>query len=218
MPDARQVGNALLYALVSIVLVVGGLSLALAEQGNASSINLSPTEIVSQSSTPVGPSSTSTSEYFPTTVPYYLFTTTPEDSSIASPEYLYSPTAEIPPSPIWPFPTYDVEPTITPLYFACGPFPRWIRSYSVQPGDTLFNIAALYRTTVDRLQRANCLTNFTIYPGQNLWVPYILIISPGVTIIPTFSTPTDVPTVTLTSTAIPFTTTTSPTDTSTPTP
>ena len=31
MQAARQVGNGLLYALISIVLVVGGLSLALAE-------------------------------------------------------------------------------------------------------------------------------------------------------------------------------------------
>ena len=40
MQAARQVGNGLLYALISIVLVVGGLSLALAEGNNNS---LSPT-------------------------------------------------------------------------------------------------------------------------------------------------------------------------------
>ncbi len=55
MQAARQVGNGLLYALISVILVVGGLSLALAEGNNNS---LSPT---------LTPSSTANSQTLPPT-------------------------------------------------------------------------------------------------------------------------------------------------------
>jgi LysM repeat protein len=101
----------------------------------------------------------------------------------------------------------------------CGPFIGWIRSYVVQPGDTLFHIATLYRTTVQDLQRANCKSNSTIiFTGDRLWVPNVPTITPGVTITPTLTTPTPLPTETLTATSLPFTATVLPTDTSQPSP
>ena len=42
MQAARQVGSGLLYAFISIVLVVGGLSLALAENKTASAVTATP--------------------------------------------------------------------------------------------------------------------------------------------------------------------------------
>lgn len=47
--------------------------------------------------------------------------------------------------------------------------PQWI---TVNPGDTLFAIAARYRTTVDALIRANSLPNPNfVYSGQRLLIP-----------------------------------------------
>jgi len=56
----------------------------------------------------------------------------------------------------------------------------------------MFHIATLYRTTVSALQRANCKTSYLIFAGEKLWVPNIVVATPGVTIIPPFfDTPTD---------------------------
>ncbi|MGE5581973.1 MAG: LysM peptidoglycan-binding domain-containing protein [Bacillota bacterium] len=44
----------------------------------------------------------------------------------------------------------------------------WGQTYYVQPGDSLYNIAARYGTTVSSLVQANGLSNSQIYPGQAL--------------------------------------------------
>lgn len=44
-------------------------------------------------------------------------------------------------------------------------------NYVVQRGDTLWNIAKKFNTTVDNLKKANNLSNNTLYIGQNLVVP-----------------------------------------------
>lgn len=44
------------------------------------------------------------------------------------------------------------------------------QAYSVQPGDSLYNIAARYGTTVEALQQNNSLTSTALYPGQTLTV------------------------------------------------
>jgi LysM repeat protein len=44
-------------------------------------------------------------------------------------------------------------------------------SYTVVVGDTLFEIAQRYGTTVDAIMRANGLTSYTIVPGQTLTIP-----------------------------------------------
>jgi hypothetical protein len=100
---------------------------------------------------------------------------------------------------------------------SCGPFPGWVRGYIVEPGDTLFHIATLFRTTVPNLQRANCKSNSTvIFPGDRLWVPNVPTVTPGLTIIPTFNTHTEIPTEPLTLTPLPFTATILPTYTNDP--
>jgi LysM repeat protein len=109
-----------------------------------------------------------------------------------------------------------VPPLPASTAIPCGPITGWIKSYVVQPGDTLFHIASLYRTTVKDLQRANCKGNSTvIFTGDRLWVPNVPTITPGVTLIPTFTTPTEYPTLPLTLTPLPFTATL-PTSTSPP--
>ncbi len=188
MNSMRQLGTALFYALVSVVLVVGGLSLALAEgKGNVSSPTAEPSptlfasgtpEALANSTEPVPVSSTPQIVYVTATE---AFTATQRFPSIAAPtatQYVY----------VYPTATTRV---VYPTPVHCGPYYGWIKAYTVQQGDTLFHISTLYHTTVTALQVANCLPGTFIYPGQLLWVPNVPTITPGVTVIPTFPTATD---------------------------
>lgn len=112
-----------------------------------------------------------------------------------------------------------VPPAPAPTAVPCGAPAGWV-TYSVQPGDTLYHIATLYRVTVAQLMNANCLTSTVIYTGQRLYVPNVSTSTPSfVTAVPT---PSDTPTLgpvadtpTPTGTTIP---TATPTFTGTPTP
>jgi hypothetical protein len=87
-------------------------------------------------------------------------------------------------------------------------------TYRVQPGDTLFSLAAVMGTSVNELRSANCLANDQIHAGQYIYVP--LLLSTTTIPMPTYaSTPTDTPS--LTPTAI-LTNTDLPTSTPTYTP
>jgi LysM repeat protein len=235
-------GGGLLYALISVVLVVGGLSLALAEGNNSKIPTLAPSQTAlpaTFTSTPVAqdgitatslvvPSSTQTSAALTNCVPpagWVLITVQPGDSlSILAARYLITPeqlelanclsTQNIPPG-------YGifVPIQITSTTISCGPYSGWVRNYIVKPGDTLFHIATIYRTTAGELERANCKSNSTIiFAGERLWVPNVPTITPGVTNIPNFDTPTGNPTEPLTLTPLPFTATVFTTDTSEPDP
>ncbi len=61
----------------------------------------------------------------------------------------------------------------------CGPPAGWV-IYYVQPGDTLYGIAAMFGTSANQLINANCLSSTTIYVGQRLYVPpfYVYPIQP----------------------------------------
>jgi LysM repeat protein len=114
-----------------------------------------------------------------------------------------------------------VPPVPTVTVIPCGPLPGWIKAYTVKPGDNLYRISLLYRTTVSRLQRANCMGSSTIiYVGQVLYVPNVPTSTPGVTNIPNTATPNPTlpPTLTFTVTNTPVpSSTTAPTNTSPPT-
>ena len=252
MQAARQLGSGLFYALISIVLVVGGLSLALAENKISSSVTSTPTlttTAVPQTSTAEPPTQVFLTQINPTQAGLIPTPTNPPIPTYTSPSLANC----IPPSG-WIFITVQSGQTLSSIaahyritsqqlieancltgqnlppgygiyvpplpantIIPCGPFIGWTRSYVVQPGDTLFHIATLYRTTVQELQRANCKSNSTvIFSGDRLWVPNVPTITPGVTIIPTFATPTEIPTEPLTFTPLPFTATVLPTDTSQP--
>jgi LysM repeat protein len=51
------------------------------------------------------------------------------------------------------------------------PQPGGTTAYMVIAGDTLYEIAQRFGTTVDAIMRANGLTSYTIVPGQTLTIP-----------------------------------------------
>jgi LysM repeat protein len=108
--------------------------------------------------------------------------------------------------------------TAAPTRPPCRPPLNWIK-YIVQPGDTLFSLAARTQTTVNALVQANCLgSNARIYAGQELWLPYL---PPPPTFTPPMPPPaTNTPTATTPAPDTPTPTSSSqpPTATQTPSP
>ncbi len=128
------------------------------------------------------------------------------------------PLAAIRPGEVLYLPPHPVA-TPTPPPYTCVPPANW-RIYYVQPGETLFRLALRYGITLDAIRRANCLTSYSLYAGQALYLPPYPVMTvtprPSTTPRPTLTfTPTPTPT----STAEPSPTVTpSPTSSATPTP
>lgn len=110
----------------------------------------------------------------------YIPPYTPLPSLTPTRTLLPPPTFE--PPTLTPFPTYTLQPTATPTVdlgvsleglhgletptatptIVCAPRDDWGQTYTIQPGDYLFNIAQRYGTTVDAIASANCLHNINI--------------------------------------------------------
>ena len=209
MQAVRQMGSGILYGLVSVMLVIGGLSLALAESYTA------PPPAPTASLPTVAQTLTST-QAGPTTLP----SSTPTLTSTPPPPTNCPPPAGWISISVQPYDTLEslaarfgvapsqlaqanclltnnLEPgfniyvppsssTYAPI--SCGAPLGWARAYVVRPGDTLYHIAALYRTSVSELQSANCLSATVIAPGNILWVPNVPIVTPRA-ITPYFGAP-----------------------------
>ena len=191
MQIVRQLASGLVYAFVSILLVIGSLSLSLAQQSTIPQTSAIRTPLPS------------TPTEGRVTVPAASATATAAPSMTAT-----RVTATLH------FPTVYHPPTATAKK-TCGPYAGWIKAYVVQPGDTLFRIASRYGTTAARLENANCRTSTLIFAGERLWVPNVTTVTPGVTLIPTFDTPTDRPTEPATPSTPSMTSTIPPSETST---
>ena len=196
MQTVRQMASGLVYAVVSLLLVIGSLALSLAQTrtpppvptsfpANATSTN---TRIPSPQPTPSAPAAYSSA--------------TETRASISTPGAAIASSSSTPANTA----TRSASKPLQTSTAACGPYAGWIRTYVVQPGDTLFRIATMHGIRVEILQRANCKTGTLIYAGERLWVPFALPPPTELTIIPTFDTPTDE-----------VTPTSSPTPTTTPT-
>ncbi len=202
MQALKQMGGGLLLGLISLVIVIGGISLALAE-GRAPQPGSFPSD------TP--------SDEFPTSdigTLDFLETLWPSDT----------PTVTGTPSLTTPFPTglvptmfLPTTPFPTRTFVPCGAPYGWIQ-YTVQPGDTLYAIGQAYGVTVSQLQQANCLGSSTIiHAGEKLWVPNVITRTPSATPIDIIfdtetPTPSETPSPTSTDTGTP-----TPTGTETPT-
>jgi LysM repeat protein len=221
MQAMRQLGVGVIIAIISVLLVMGGIFLSLAESlpGQFAPTQIPPTF---PESFPTGTSTTAIETLIGS--PTQLVTET------SSPTVLALATSCTPPSG-WILVTarggdtiYElaqryrtsaeelsaanclttadvpaglalyVPPVPTVTAIPCGPPANWVRAYTVRPGDTLFRIALSYGITYPQLQRANCMgSSTTIYTGQRLWVPNIPTRTPvpGVTEIPDIPTDTE---------------------------
>lgn len=242
METLRQVAGGLLLAAFSAALVIGGISLALAE-------SYVP-EIPTPKETPAAPATitntpvSQVSLFTPETQPVISETASPPAScqppanwipiTVGSGEDLttlalrYQSTTEelsqancllssdLPTSSVLyvpPIPTDTVPP--------CGPPTGWVR-YTVKAGNTMYSISHAYGISIPELQYANCIPSnqYGISTGQSLWVPNVAITrtpfaSATATLTPIsiiFPTLTSSPTATFTATI-----TNTPTSTSTPT-
>jgi LysM repeat protein len=242
MQSVRQFGNALILAIISLGLVLGGLSISLVEF------------------TPQ-PAPVSTSILLPSPVPLTATATLPPPLESPTPTQTPTPTETHLPPPLCPIPVnwfpitvqfgdtvesiaalyritpaelrsanclltdslipgstiyVPLVPTITPIICVQGSY-GWAKIYTVMPGDTFYHIATNYYTSANVLKQVNCRISDLLHPGEILWVPNIATRTPA----PTFvaNTPTLYPTQPLTETPLPFTLTPLPTDTlQTPTP
>ncbi|HVN15262.1 MAG TPA: LysM peptidoglycan-binding domain-containing protein, partial [Anaerolineales bacterium] len=179
MQLVRQFGTAIILSVVSLGLVIGGLSLSIAE--SYSPPPLTPTQ--SQPTAPIFLTVTATAEVqiTPSDTPQPAITNTAElpssctppsgwigvvvqpNDTLASVALRYQTTADqvaaancLLTQSLIPGTILYVPPVPTNTLIPCGPPFGWIR-YIVQPGDTLFHIAFNYGVSTYELQRANCL-------------------------------------------------------------
>lgn len=141
MQAMRQLGVGVIVAIISVILVIGGVFLSLAETlpSPATPTQIPPTFPESF------PSPTVTLET-PTGLPTETATQAQLPSETASPTLpLQSPTS-------------------------CTPPPGWVR-VTTASGDTIYALAQRYKTTPENLSAANCLTAADIPAGIALYVP-----------------------------------------------
>ena len=224
MRALREMSGGLIVAVVSLLLVLGGISLSLAENTPpeeptptplppivATSIELPTlTLIVTHTDTVSAPTTETTTATF-TAIPSatlaapvvcnpptgWIQITIRASDTLYTIAERYKTTAEILNTnnclnntiPAVGSQLY-VPPVPTVTVIPCGPLAGWIRAYTVRPGDNLYRISLLYRTTVAQIQRSNCMGSSTIiYVGQVLYVPNVPTSTPGITNVPNTATP-----------------------------
>lgn len=141
MQALRQLGMGVVVALLSVLLVVGGIFLSLAESLPAPA---TPTQI-------------------PPTLPLSFPTPTPT----STPSVLFVTDTAILTETASPSPTTASLPTVAT---SCSPPSNWIR-VTTSFGDTVYSLAQRYKTSADSLSAANCLTSFDLPAGMSVYVP-----------------------------------------------
>lgn len=143
MQSWRQLGVGVIIAIVSVILVIGGIFLSLAENLPAAA---TPTLIP-----PTFPSS------FPTPTAT-IITALPSETMTET--ALSSETASALPTAI------QMSPTL------CIPPSGWIR-ITTAAGDTVYSLAQRYKTSAESLSAANCLAAVEVPSGSALYVPQV---------------------------------------------
>ena len=191
MQTLRQLGVGVIIAILSVILVIGGVFLSLAETLPPPS---TPTQIPptfpESFPTPTGtletatvlPTETQTS--LPTLTPTlalalgspttctppsgWIVVTTSSGDTVYELAQRYKTTAEnlnaancLTAAELPAGLALYVPPVPTVTVIPCGPPFGWVRSYIVKRGDTLFSIALSYNITYPQLQRGNCMGTST---------------------------------------------------------
>jgi len=243
MRSLRQLGGGVIIALVSAILVIGGISLSLAEtfpsQATPSPIPPTLPQIFPTPITPTAtaapvlsetPTNTETATLFPINTPLqpticalpggWVRITTTSNDTIYSIAQRYKTTAEIL-SAANCLASLDlpigyglfVPPIPTVTVIPCGPPAGWVKKHVVQRGDNLYRIALSYGLAYPQLQRANCMGSST-----TIYAGQVLWVPniPTLTPIPGVTVVPNSPTSTYT--PVPTATTLPPTSTPPPTP
>src|SRR5512133_1707882 len=155
MQNLRQLGGGVIIALVSVILVIGGISLALAE--------------------------TLPSQATPTTIPPTISLIFPTATYTISAVVSETPTTTVTPTQTsTPIATDTLFATNTLfVQVSCTSPSGWVRILT-RSSDTVYSLAQRYKTTAEALGAANCLSSFDIPVGFALYVPPV----PTVTVIP----------------------------------
>lgn len=228
MQAIRQLGGGVIIAIVSVVLVLGGIVLSLAENLPAAATPTQipptlprnfPTPTFTQTPAIQTVTSTGTATSSPTPTSTQLSAApcvapsgwvriiTGTGDTVYSLAQRYKTSAENLGAANC-LSTFDlaagsvlyVPPVPTVTVIPCGHPAGWVRTHIVAPGDNLYRIALSYGLTYPQLQRANCMGgSTTIYAGQRLWVPNI----PTRTPVPGVTIVPDFPTATSTATQVP---------------
>lgn len=139
----QQLGASALFAIIALLLIVGGLATTLAE----TKIGQPPTHPITETSLPAS------------VLPTAGIIATSVDLGLVSPtSFSASPTIPVPP-------TETLPPSI-----AC-PAPTGWESYIVQLGDNLDVLAQRYGISVTTLKEENCLVSDELLPDTRLHVP-----------------------------------------------
>jgi LysM repeat protein len=232
----RHMGSGIIYGLISSAIVVGGLSLAIAESYTSPAPTATSSAAAAASLTPTlpGPSPTPTASALPTSTPvppssclppggWTLIIVGPNDTLQSLASQYHTSTSQLAAGNCLLTASlqagYGIYVPPAPVNnLPCGVPAGWTHSYTVQPGDSFYSIAMLYGTTYQELQRANCNYSSYIAVGQLLWVPNSATTTPNSTVILIEGTPSQVPTDLLPTLAVPASATAPPaTDTSAPT-
>ena len=239
METIRQIGGSLFLALFSVALVIGGISLALAESyvpeiptptetqaptsifnTNATSTN-TPTQVVASftAATPTQSATVPPPTSCPPPAGWIAVSVQPGDTLLtlasryrSTPENLSAANCLFSSD----LPTGSivyVPPVPTQTNVPCGPPAGWVR-YTVRPGNTLTSLSQAFGVSIAQLQIANCMpaSQINLAAGQVIWVPNVATRTPRATATATL-TPVSIVFPTLTWTA-----SVTPTATNTPTP
>lgn len=208
MKALRQMGGGFIIGVISLLLVIGGISLSLAE---TSAPSLPPTpspfpttfavEFASPLPSPTLPLEISTetptplptatlAQAAPCSVPAgWIPIVVGVNDTLYSIAERYKTTADtlntnnclnnvVPAAGS----VIYVPPVPTVTVIPCGPPAAWKKTHIVQAGENLYRISLLYRTSVAQLQSANCMGSSTIiHVGQALWVPNVPTSTPAAT-------------------------------------
>lgn len=201
MPALRQFGVAIAISVISLGLVIGGLSLALSESYSPPPPTPAPSQLPSSPIVFVTTTASATPQILPSETFAPTATNTPVSPTACTPpagwiSVVVSPadtleslalkyrtssqllaqancllTGSLTVGSYLYVPPLPATSIPTSTRVPCGPPFGWVR-YTVQQGDTLYHIATMYGITTTQLQQANCLgSSTTIHPGQLLWVP-----------------------------------------------